>query len=86
MSAIQDCLSRFTVAVWSGGPTAADDIDNAVSAYLEAHGPDRNARIRALMTLRDCYGRVRTESPLSEVVRAVIGRRLAALDPVANVA
>jgi len=77
MSAIQDCLSRFTVAVWSGGPKAPQDIEDAVRAYVEAQGESLSAQHRALMTLRDCYGRVKTESPLSDVVRSVIDARLA---------
>lgn len=86
MSAIQDCLSRFTVAVWSNAPSAVDDIDRAISAYLEAQGPDRSARLRALETLKDCYGRVATSSPLTDTVRVMIDRRLTALGPTRSAA
>lgn len=86
MSAIQDCLSRFTVAVWSNAPSASDDIDNAISAYLDAQGPDRSDRLRALETLKDCYGRVTTTSPLTNTVRVMIDRRLATLGPTRSAA
>lgn len=86
MSAIQDCLSRFTVAVWSNAPSAAKDIDHAISAYLDAQGPDRAARITALVTLKDCYGRVTTSSPVSDTVRSTIERRLALLGPTRSAA
>ncbi|MFC3695648.1 hypothetical protein [Chenggangzhangella methanolivorans] len=86
MSAIQDCLSRFTVAVWSQSPNAVQDIDAAITAYLATQAPDRTSQIQALATLRDCYGRVTTSSPLSETVRATIDERLAALTPAAAAA
>ena len=86
MSAIQDCLSRFTVAVWSEAPSAADDIDTAIAAYLATHSPDNASQVQALVTLRDCYGRVKTSSSVSDVVRATIDRRLAALGPTRSAA
>lgn len=86
MSAIQDCLSRFTVAVWSNAPTAAEDVDRAISVYLAEHGEDRASRLRALTTLRDCYGRVQTQSPMSDAVRAAIDRRIGELDPLSTAA
>lgn len=86
MSAIQDCLSRFTVAVWSNAPNAVEDIDRAISAYLDVQGQDRVDQINALTTLRDCYGRVTTSSPVSDTVRVMIERRLAAFEPTRSAA
>ena len=77
MSAIQDCLSRFSIAVWSQTPEAERDIETAISAYLAEFGPDRSAKLRALETLRDCYGAVVTASPAGETVRRAIRERMA---------
>lgn len=80
MSAIQDCLSRFSVAVWSQSPNAERDIEVAISAYLAEAGTDKGARLRALETLRDCYGAVVTASPTGDAVRRAILARMATFE------
>lgn len=79
MSAIQTCLSRFAVQLWSPAPDWESRVQEAVVAYLQTFGRDRASQLAAIETLRGCFGNMNPSNPVADGVRALLDRMTHAL-------